>query len=584
MNRHLHHHILYIVAVAMLWGLLMLVSCDSAARRAAMLAVLDDADSLNGSYIPITSDSLLREAVAYFDSQGTPNERLRARYLLGCAYRDMEEAPRAIEAWQDAIACADTTVADCEYSLVGKAYSQMANLLHRQLLLSDEIDARKQAFHYTFLSGDTLVAIHEYKLIAGSYLLQNKNDSAESILKEAIKRYQEYGHFQEGLKASIMLMHLYAEQTSQLTVLKDLIDMFETKCILFDKNHELPPAKRQYYYYKGRYYEGINQLDSAELCYRKIYRPNMSFLSANPMYKGLLNVYQKKHISDSIAKYAELYCMSIDSSSVLKDRELTAQMVASYNYNRYQKLALHNAQKANQRLFVVIILLAIVLLGIITALFFYREYRKKQEVLEELQREYEEAQNDFNRVQKRLQQLDERHNEVLNSLKKENAESQAVITMLNAQHEEEKGQLLHELHSFTERVEQLERQLDISQFTKSSLTFVNLGIIRRIKIYSKDSQRQLSENDLQTFTDAVKEHFPDLIADLDGTPAITPLAKNVCLLTILNLKPGEIVNLLDISSSQVSNLRRGVNAALFNENTTRTLYQNLSRRYKILSP
>ena len=371
MNRHLHHHILYIVAVAMLWGLLTLVSCDSAARRAAMLAVLDDADSLNGSYIPITSDSLLREAVAYFDSQGTPNERLRARYLLGCAYRDMEEAPRAIEAWQDAIACADTTVADCEYSLVGKAYSQMANLLHRQLLLSDEIDARKQAFHYTFLSGDTLVAIHEYKLIAGSYLLQNKNDSAESILKEAIKRYQEYGHFQEGLKASIMLMHLYAEQTSQLTVLKDLIDMFETKCILFDKNHELPPAKRQYYYYKGRYYEGINQLDSAELCYRKIYRPNMSFLSANPMYKGLLNVYQKKHISDSIAKYAELYCMSIDSSSVLKDRELTAQMVASYNYNRYQKLALHNAQKANQRLFVVIILLAIVLLGIITALFFY---------------------------------------------------------------------------------------------------------------------------------------------------------------------------------------------------------------------
>lgn len=64
---------------------------------------------------------------------------------------------------------------------------------------------------------------------------------------------------------------------------------------------------------------------------------------------------------------------------------------------------------------------------------------------------------------------------------------------------------------------------------------------------------------------------------------ITPLAKNVCMLTILNLKPGEIVNLLGISSSQVSNLRRDVNMALFNENTTRTLYQNLSRRYKILS-
>jgi len=86
-----------------------------------------------------------------------------------------------------------------------------------------------------------------------------------------------------------------------------------------------------------------------------------------------------------------------------------------------------------------------------------------------------------------------------------------------------------------------------------------------------------------TLADAAKEHFPDLITDLDSSPDITPLAKQVCLLTILNLKPREIVNLLGISSSQVSNLRKEVNMALFNENTTRTLFQNLSKRYKILS-
>ncbi len=55
-------------------------------------------DSLNRNYIPITTDSLLLQATAYFDSHGTPNERLRAHYLLGCAYRDMGEAPQAIEA------------------------------------------------------------------------------------------------------------------------------------------------------------------------------------------------------------------------------------------------------------------------------------------------------------------------------------------------------------------------------------------------------------------------------------------------------------------------------------------------------
>ena len=204
-------------------------------------------------------------------------------------------------------------------------------------------------------------------------------------------------------------------------------------------------------------------------------------------------------------------------------------------------------------------------------------------MLEELQREYTEAQNQYTRIQKQLRQIEERHKTVLNSFQRGNDESQALITMLNTQHEEEKERLTRELSSYTERVEQLERQLKISQYTKSSQPFLSLGIVRRIIIYAQDSRRQLSNNDLLTLASAVKEHFPDLITDLDSAPFITPLAKNVCMLTILNLKPGEIVNLLGISSSQVSNLRKDVNMALFNENTTRTLYQNLSRHYKILS-
>ena len=546
-------------------------------------AVLDEADSLNRNYIPLTSDSLLKEATAYFDSHGTPNERLRAHYLLGCAYRDMGESPRAIETWHDAVNCADTTATDCDYKTLGKAYSQMANLFYSQLLLSDAVDARKKAYHFTILSKDTLVAIHEYKMMASPYLLQSKNDSAEIILKEALGLYQKHGYLQEELKASTMLMYLYADQPSKNTALKDLIDRYESECSLFDENHELPPSKRQYYYYKGRYYESVDMLDSAEMCYRKVFYPGISYLNANPMYKGLLSVYQKMHIADSIAKYANLYCMSIDSSSILKDRELTAQMAASYNYNRYQKQAHENAEKANERLHIAVVLLSLSILGIITAVVFSLRYRKKRRALEELQREYAEAQNHLKRTQERLHRLDEKHHLLLKTAQRENAASEALITMLNAQHESEKEQLTLQLHSTSERVEQLERQLNISQYTKSSVPFFNLGIIKRIKKYAGESQRQLSENDLLTLADAVKNYFPDLITDLDGSPDVTPLAMNVCLLTILNLKPGEIVNLLGISSSQVSNLRKDVNLALFDENTTRTLYQNLSRRYKILS-
>ena len=585
MSRLLHHHILYAAAV-ILWGLLTIAACDSSGRRAAMLAVLDEADSLNRNYIPITSDSLLREAVSYFDSHGTPNERLRAHYLLGCAYRDMGEAPRAIEVWQDGITCADTTAADCDYKTLGKAYSQMANLFHRQLLLANEIDARKYAYYNTLKSGDTLAAINEYKMMSGAYLLQNKKDSAEIILKHALKLYEKHSYIQEGLKASTMLMYLYATQPSSISALKnlkELIERYEAECNLFDENHELPPTKRQYYYYKGRYHEGIHQLDSAEQCYRRIYYPQMSYANKDPMYRGLLSIFQKSHQPDSIAKYAMLFAEVNDSSIAMKDRELTAQMAASYNYNRYQRQALENTQKANRRLYIAVALLIVIILGIVAALFFNLQYRKKKKVWEELQREHEDAQNRLSRIQDQLQQLDKKHKDVLNSLQKDNAESQAIIAMLNTQHEMEKEQLLRELRTNMERVEQLERQLKISQYSKFSQPFLSLGIVRRVKIYAEGNQRQLSENDLHTLADAVKEYFPDLMTDLDGAPTITPLAKNVCLLTMLNLKPGEIVNLLGISSSQVSNLRKDVNTALFNEKTTRTLYQNLSKRYKILS-
>ena len=98
-----------------------------------------------------------------------------------------------------------------------------------------------------------------------------------------------------------------------------------------------------------------------------------------------------------------------------------------------------------------------------------------------LQREYAEAQNHLKRTQERLHRLDEKHHLLLKTAQRENAASEALITMLNAQHESEKEQLTLQLHSTSERVEQLERQLNISQYTKSSVPFFNLGIIKRIK-------------------------------------------------------------------------------------------------------
>lgn len=74
--------------------LLLALSACNVGRNGEMSALLDRADSMNRAYIPMTDgiDSLLLEATKYYDRHGTPNQQIRAHYLLGCAYRDMGEA------------------------------------------------------------------------------------------------------------------------------------------------------------------------------------------------------------------------------------------------------------------------------------------------------------------------------------------------------------------------------------------------------------------------------------------------------------------------------------------------------------
>ena len=311
-------------------------------RHFRMQYQLHRQNAVNKTSDKFTSDSLCQVLVHYFDRHGSVNERVLAHYLLGRAYTDMGDAPQAISSYQDAISAADTTAADFRFSILSNAYAQMADIYHYQLLLTNEIETRKKASSYAYRANQPKWGIYNHAISAGAYILLNKKDSAELILKSAIEQYRKYGYTQEALRYSRTLMHLYTEPPQRLAEAKVLMDQFESESGLFDERHELPPSQRQYYEYKGLYYEGINNLDSAEYYYRKIFRPRMTPVDQDPMYKGLLSVFTKRHQADSIAKYARLYCMANDSSIALKDRDAVAQMTATYNYNRLQKEAHEN--------------------------------------------------------------------------------------------------------------------------------------------------------------------------------------------------------------------------------------------------
>ena len=542
-------------------------------KAAQMRYDLLRAKAQNKAYIPFTSDSAATAFTHYYDSHGTPNDRLQAHYLLGCVYRDLGESPRAVNCFWDAIAAADTTAEDCDYRTLGATYSQMADVYHRQLLLTYEIEARQHASDYAYLSKDTFTAIYGQNLAAGAYILLNQNKKAEDILKRTMALFRKHGHEKAAAQSTTIMMALYVDDRERLPELKSLIDVYEQESGLFDEHHELPPNKRLFYYYKGKYFEGVGQLDSAEYYYRKRYYPGLPPLAKDPVYRGLLSVFKKRHQADSIAKYAQLYCEANDSSIAIKDRELTAQMAANYNYFNFEKNAHKNALKAYRLLVGLILSVCIIIILSVVGYMALKHYRKVQKL------KLEEHQQELATVNHMLKESNRKGRE----FKQKYEQSERAIEVVNAQHHTEMGELTEKVSTLEQTVETLQRRNELSGQFRQSHLFLDTGIMKRIRLFLTHPQKHLSNYDLKLLAETTREYYPDLMRDITQAVGSDTLAEYVCILVALNVSSADITHLLDITFSQVSNLKQRINVALFKEKTARTLYSNLSARYGIPS-
>ena len=528
-------------------------------RHFRMQYQLHRQNAVNKTSDKFTSDSLCQVLVSYFDRHGSVNERVLAHYLLGRAYTDMGEAPMAISKYQDAISAADTTVAKFNYRTLSNVYAQMADLYHYQFLLTNEIEARQKASHYAFRANQPFWGIYNQDVSAGAYILLNKKDSAETILKSTLEQYREHGYTQRALFSSKVLMHLYTEPPQRLAEAKALMDEFEAESELFNEHHELPPSQHQYYYYKGKYYEGINRLDSAEYYYRKIFRPRMTPVDQDPMYKGLLSVFTKRHQADSIAKYARLYCMANDSSIALKDRETVAQMTATYNYSRLQKEAHENEVKAYKTLLGLVIAAVVAVLALVAAFLVWKRFRRKyQQEIMQLKTEYANASYEYEENLRELQLLESAHQE----------------------NESERKRLLDENVELQSRIRELQKEKAISRNLSASALFAEEPIVKRFHEIGVQPLENVKEEEWVELTDTFANSYPDLFLDLCQY-CNTPQSIRVCMLTVMGLGNNEQANLLGTTSSRISNVKLALNKALFNESSSRTLNKNLLMQYSV---
>ena len=506
----------------------------------------------NKAYVPFTSDSLANDLVSYYDRHGSPNDRLLSRYLLGCVYRDLHEAPHAVDCYLDAISQADTTATECDFYTLECAYSQLADTYHNQLLLTNEIEARKKASYYAFRANQTQWGIYNQAMLSNTYILMNKKDSAEIILRSVLEQYRKHGYIQQALRISRTLMHLYIDNPLHLAEAKALMDQFEAESELFDEHHELPPSQRQYYSYKGKYYENLNVLDSAEYYYRKIYRPNMTYVQKDPMYRGLLSIFKKRHQADSIAKYAQLYGEANDSSIAKRDQGLTAQMASLYNYNRYKKEALENENKALEAQNRFLYLCIFVVLGLLVLAYIGKRFLKwrKEKLLE---------------LKSRSQVVEMLQNEV-------------------SQHEREKTRMAEEKSLLAQENHTLKEEIGQMRVREHVIASENLSdepIVKQINELAQ-KPRTMTQEEWRLLTKVFARYCPELLNDLRLHNANRVMTR-VCMLSALNVRHNEQAALLDMTKQEVTNAKTAINQKLFNQNSSRDIYQNIVNKYHLMS-
>ena len=507
------------------------------------------ADAANKCYDTLPSDSILQEVADFYDTHGTPNERLRAHYLLGCVYRDLGEAPQALDCYHDAVECADTAAKNCDFRTLMSVYGQMAELFHQQNLPQDEMWAREQSCRYCLAYGDTIGYIRSQELKAKIYATIGDTTRIIQTILKTHRLYKEQGNEQLAVGGYATLAYIHLNR-NQINEAKKLLNDYEKHSGIIDKDGVISKGREGYFYIKGSYYIKINQLDSAEHYMRKLLVRG----DETNAYRGLLTIYQQKKNTDSIIKYAHLYEDAVDTLNNRKRTEVVGQMSAMYNYQRFQLIADKEARKAERAKHIsLIILLCSFFLIVILTYIYLRLRKKKNERIMRLSHEYRQSIYDYNKMSAELERIKEKDTTLLNDKQ-------------------------IEVDSLREKVASFQKKLQAANTSQQLTDFKDSNIVALFQSKSTGSLKVTRPTDVEwnRLIRQFSRSVPSLYTALGRDVLLSPAELRLCILLLLGFKIGDVAILLNTSAQSITNIRYKANQKLFNESTATTLEKNLT--------
>ena len=474
--------------------------------------------------MPMSTDSL-KDIADYFDKHGDSNERMLAYYILGCAYFDGKDAPMALQYFHEAAAKADTTDSNSDFLTLHRIHAWSAEILKSQFAFSDAFHENSLAFKYAMKAKDTLNAIITYEKKSNIYNALGISDSAIFIRKKLYGLYSKYGYEKEAVRSLGLLIN-YGVENKELSDVKHYINLYEHKSGNFNNKGDIKKGVEIYYVAKGRYLAEINELDSAEYYFRKCARTAKNYSDLKYCFDDLADIYRKRNRPDSVAKYADLARMMTDSAYAQMSTEHLQQMQAMYNYNRYRQTAEEAEKDALRTKYISIIIIMAIMAAAIGGALAVRTYimRKRRARVDEI-KEYKRK---------------------INELEMSRAELESINSGLNA----EVNRMIEEK---TKKIDILKTEYEKNfNNVKDKDLFECEPIVIQIRWKARKTTKPMDKDEISRLKELFKDYRP--LSNWENT-----LNNNeylICLLVRLDFVPAEICILTDLSSSNISNIRK----------------------------
>ena len=172
-------------------------------------AIMQDVSERNRKYQPLTErdDTMMQCVVEFYKTYGTSNDLMEAYYLLGSVYRDLHDAPKAMEAFLYGIDAADTLDKHCRFGILARLYGQRCDILYKQRLYKNSAEEEKKVYKYATLAKDTaLILDSQWGRLGKCYAMcdyQTVADECMDVLKEC-ERYGKYDYGARRLCTSVL--------------------------------------------------------------------------------------------------------------------------------------------------------------------------------------------------------------------------------------------------------------------------------------------------------------------------------------------------------------------------------------------